>query len=511
MKRLFCLFLIAVLVLSAFAGCNLSPEVPYEPTGDGLTYEDGPQIQEPETEQSLTLTYYPDKTMNPIQSTEMINRMLFPLIYQSLFVVDREYNVQPMLVKNFRISQDMKTYTFYLDAATYSDGTMITPEDVVATLLAAKESTYYKGRFTHITTIEPSEDGGVTIKTDTSMENLPGLLDIPIIKATQLEDPYPLGTGPYSIDRSGVDVRLRRRTDWWCSANMAVTAKSITLLEAESTNQIRDNFQFSGLDVVIADPGTDSYADYRCDFELWSVENGIFLYIACSKDSDVFSNDEVRIGLTHAIDRELLASQYYRNFARAATLPCSPSFPYYNQNLANQYGYNPMRFTQILNDNGFVGAEVTLLVNSNDSLRVRAAKAIAAMLEDCGLKVILSQKGGNSYQYAVKSRQYDLYLGQTILSNNMDLSSFFSTYGSLSWGGINDFSAYALCTESLANYGNYYSLHKMIMENGMLCPVLFRSNAVYATRGLVTGLDPARDNVFFYSIGKSMEKALLRN
>ena len=63
---------------------------------------------------------------------------------------------------------------------------------------------------------------------------------------------------------------------------------------------------------------------------------------------------------------------------------------------------------------------------------------------------------------------------------------------------------------ALANYGNYYSLYKYVMDNGLLCPVLMRSYAVFTTRGVVSDLMPARDNVFWYSIGKTMEQALIR-
>lgn len=42
------------------------------------------------------------------------------------------------------------------------------------------------------------------------------------------------------------------------------------------------------------------------------------------------------------------------------------------------------------------------------------------------------------------------------------------------------------------------------MDEGLICPILFHSYAVYATRGTVTDLAPGRDNVFFYTIGKSL-------
>ena len=70
-----------------------------------------------------------------------------------------------------------------------------------------------------------------------------------------------------------------------------------------------------------------------------------------------------------------------------------------------------------------------------------------------------------------------------------------------------DIALYTLCNEALANHGNFYTLHQTIMEDGRLCPILMRSYAVYATRGLLTGLTPARASGFYYSVGKSLEKA----
>jgi hypothetical protein len=144
-------------------------------------------------------------------------------------------------------------------------------------------------------------------------------------------------------------------------------------------------------------------------------------------------------------------------------------------------------------------------VNSDDSLRVRAAKSIVEMLKAGGLLVELKELGGTAYQNAVKRREFDLYLGKTRLSPNMDLSAFFDTWGALSYGGLDDLAAYTLCLDALADEGNYYNLHRTVMEQGLLCPVLFCNYTVYTARGLFSDLAPARDNVFCYSIGKTME------
>ena len=513
MKRIIAMLLCAVIFTGLLGGCGSSKD-PYVPTGDALTWDDdytgNTNATEAVSEQELTLTYYPDRSMNPFICTDFTNRALFSLIYQSLFIVDRDYNVEPMLCSSYRVSEDMKSYTFYIASATFSDGSLLTAEDVVASLQAAKESDYYSGRFLHVSQIALSGDGGVTMTMDTAFEDLPLLLDIPIIKQSQLTLDQPLGTGPYILEQTGSSSLLRRRTDWWCRAEMTVTASAITLTHAQSIAGIRDEFEFEDLSLVCADPGSDRYADYRCDYELWDCENNIFLYLACNTESAVFSNTAIRVALSRAIDRDTLVADHYRGFARSATLPASPLSPYYNATLAARYTYDGgSSLTQAITDASATAATVVLLVNSDDSLRVRVARTIGDALTQCGLTVQMSELGGKDYLYALQTRAYDLYLGQTKLSSNMDLTAFFSTNGSLNYGKLSDVSLYTLCMEALANHGNYYTLHQSVMEDGRLCPILFRSYSIYATRGLLTELTPARDNIFYYSLGKSMDKALI--
>lgn len=510
MKRIIAWLLCLCIGCTLLAGCN-SPDA-YVPTGDALEYDDdytGPTVapSEDEDTQNLYLTYYPNVSMNPYVCSDYTNRALFSLIYQGLFTVDREYNVHPMLCKSYRVSEDLRIYTFLLERATFSDGSIVTAQDVLDSLLAAKKSKIYGGRFLQVEEIKLSEDGGVTVRLAAPYENFPLLLDVPILKSKELEAAYPKGTGPYVFTSSGSRAFLQRRSNWWCNADLVLSAETIPLTRAESINQIRDNFQFGNLDIVCADPGSDRYADYRCDYELWDCENGIFLYMIYSDYSKIFKNEQLRAAVTHAIDREMLAKEHYRGFARAATLPASPSSPYYNQNLANRYGYNKEKFAQVVEDAALEDKKVRILVNSDDSMRTRTAQAICKMLEEGGLEPELLALSGQTYQYTLNAWDFDIYIGQTILSPNMDLTQFFFAYGTLRQGNTGDAAAYTLSQQALENHGNYYTLHQEIMDRGLICPILFRSYAVYATRGLVSDMAPARDNIFYYDLGKSMNDA----
>ena len=508
MKRFLALVLLLACLLSLF-GCS-SEEDPYVPTGNGLTWDDDdtPEITDPtapEAEQELVLMYYPDIPLNPYTCTDYTNKVLLSLIYQSLFVVDSDYNVTPMLCGGWRMSESMQTYRFYLvDGATFSDGTPMTIEDVYASLEAAMNSRKYRGRFRHVINMSLEDDGSVRFRLDAAFENFPILLDIPIVKATEVAADYPMGSGPYILEHTNNGARLRRRTNWWCDPEMVVTTSSIRLEEAKSVTQIRDAFEFTDVGLVCSNPGSDFYADYRCDYELSDCENGIFLYLSCNMESMFFSKPEIRSTLSAAIDRDAIVKKYYSNFAHAATLPASPLSPYYNHQLAAQYTYEPERFMKALSDNYLSGATIRIMVNKGDTLRLRIAREIGKMLEACGLIVEMHEESGDDYLYLLSIKEYDLYVGQTMLSANMDLSPFFAPNGSLRYGGIGDETFYNMCLEALANKGNYINLHKLVADDGRLCPILFQTYNVHATRGLLTGLSPARDNVFYYDLGKTM-------
>ncbi len=506
MKRLISLTLCLVILL--LCGCETQKK-PYIPTGNGLAGEasTAPETQPPEVEQQLSLIYYEGKGLNPYRVADYTNRVLFPLVYQSLFVTDRDYGVYPILCKQYSVSRDLKTYVFYLENATFSDGTALTAQDVAASLLAAKAGPVYAGRLGNVQAVTVLEDGGVEVKLSTAYGNLPLLLDIPILKASEVDLDFPLGTGPYKHTQTSTGPGLVRRSDWWCKASMDVTATYIPLRSAVDPGQIRDTFEYGKADLVCTDPGSDSYVDYRSDHEIWECENGIFLYLGCNGFSKIFADQELRRALTHAIDREAIVEGYYRGFASAASLPVSPDSPWYNAALAGKYDYQKGTLEALIQAKGLEGTAIRLLVNKDDSRRVRVANFIADALNQAGLQVTVSGQSGENYLNALKWGNFDLHLGQTVLSPNMDLSPFYDPKGTLNYGGMSDAVVAAACRDALENEGNYYTLHQLAMEDAMLCPILFRSYAVYATRGTLSEMEPARDQILFYTLGKTLADA----
>ena len=503
MKRIISLLLCLCMMAGFLCGCRAEDPESYVPTGDALVAEDEEVIKQVTTDgtQSFSLAYYPEAGMNPIYCTDYTNRVIFPLIYQSLFSVNRDNEVVPILCESYQVSSDLRTYTFKMNPkATFSDGTPVTAEEAASSLHGAWDSDQYSGRFTHVEFIYAIDAQTLAVGLEQACGDLPRLLDIPIVKYKDGVD-IPLGSGPYVLKGMEGYRYLVRRGNWWCkSDDLMVTADQIALKEAESVVDVRDYFEFDDVGVVCTDPGSDRYTEYRCDYELWDCENGIFVYLGFNMYNAFFQNVSVRQAILKGIDRQKISDTYYRGFAFPAELPASPNSNYYSAPLAQKYAYNHNEFLSLMAANGAQGKTVRLLVNSDDSLRVRVAQEIGNMLNACGLIVTVDARSTSDFKKALAVGDYDMYLAQTKLSPNMDLSEFFSENGAMSYGGLANINYYTLCLKALENEGNAYTFYQTIMDDALLCPILFRGYAVYAARGLMTDLAPARDNLFFYTI-----------
>ena len=509
MKRLLALLLVFATLTALISGCASEKDSTYVPTGDAILMEDDPDPTEEDTlaDQTMILAYYPNRSMNPIIGMNFSNRVLFSLMYQGLFAYNSSNETTPILCSRYRVNSNNTIYTFYVDDnARFSDGTRVTPNDVLASYQAAQQSDFYKGRFTHIAEIKLHDDGqGVMFYLDTSYQNLPLLLDIPIIKSGTKDEASPPGTGPYEF----AETKLTRCKNWWRDTPPLVDFDEIALTVSSTAADVRDNFEYQKVNMVLTDPNSSAFAGFHNDFELWNEETTIMQYIGYNMNSPVFSNYGLRGAITFAIDREQLVGQTLGGFAVASTLPCSPNSRYYDVKLANNFAYDTGSYYDQLASasvedatgdgildlyvpsKGYsVPVEGTMIVCSSSYIRVQAANEVARMLNSLGFNITVKSMEYSEYKQALLQGNFDLYYGEVRLSPNFDLSPFFGATGTLNYGDLADSTMMNLCSMALVNSGNTYNLYKRVCERGYITPILFKSYALYTTRGAVT--EPTR-------------------
>ena len=505
MKKILSLLLALSLV---FSGCGTTTVL--EPQG---TTEEGDIISDAidtTTRSEVTtfgLAYEPDYGLNPYTCTDLTNRTIFSLLYESLFTVTSGFSVEPVLCDHYVVSEDQLTYTItLLDGVCFADGTPLTAGDVVASYEAARDSAVYGTRMMYIYSVTAVDSQTVQFQLGTPYENLPMILDIPIVAAISVDAVSPLGTGPYYSSTSDTGTVLLPNQHWWQEYSAAVTVESITLVNTESPSEIRDDFEYGTTGVVCTDPNSSAYADYHCDYELWNCSTTIMDFIGFNAYYGIFSDANLRAAFTYIIDREAIVTDVYEGYAEAAVLPCNPLSSLYSQELAAEYDYDPQRFREVFGTYEELGS-AKFLVCSSDPGRMEAAQVIADRAKECGLELVIDAQPTDQFTYMVYQGDYDLYYGQVRLAPNFDLSNFFNG-SSLANGGIQNDATLQLCKEALENSGNYYSLHETIMDSGAICPVLFKAYAVYATRGIISNMIPAVDNVFHTSHGRALSDAV---
>lgn len=494
MKRCLALLLALALTLTLCACAkNDAPpssetEAPTEPSEPLAVKGDG-----------FGLSYLPEFGLNPFTCNSTVNRAVFSLLYESLFVVSNQFRAEPMLCESFAVSEDGRTYTYtLLSDVTFFDGSAMTAQDAVASITAARSSKLYSGRLSHVTSAYALDTLRFAVTLNATYENFSLMLDVPIVKADTVEADSPIGTGPYAL----AGTQLRRNSNWWQEREPAAKVDVIPLTAVQTPNELRDNFEFGGTDLVYCDPNAAASVGYRCDFEVWEVPTTVLHYLGFNLKSGPFTSETLRTAVTYMLDRESIANSFYGGFALPTVLPCSPDSDLYDMQLAGKYAYDLPRFQAAVNNSGVETSEEApgvFLVCSDDPTRVAVAEALIKTFRQCGLYLRLKSVSANAYRSALSSGGYDVYLGEVRLTANFDLAEFFSSNGNLNYGGISDSALTQLCSAALENSGNYPELCTKILESAPICPVVFKSYAIYVTRGKLSSITPAVDCLFHNS------------
>lgn len=548
MKRM-CLRLAALLLcLTMLTGCS---EISMEQIGSFLTGEEIEALPEEEPEDIpeedrtmasetvmseaeapdvLRLAYQEEYGLNPFATVSLNNRTIFALLYEPLFVINDQFQAEPVLATDLEVSEDGLTSTITLRRGVkFHDGTLLTAEDVVYSWQLAFESDYYGNRFYHFKSVTAESAYKVVITTKTSYENVALLLDFPIVRKgtggpvageEQAEpeegqepaepvDPaklVPEGTGPFVYSDT---YELSRFEDWWGEA-WALDYQSAALTPCGTAADIRDHFEYGKVNLVCTDPSSAAYATYHNDFERWGAPTTIMQYIGFNFNSKVFGVDAVRAGITYVLNRDLIVAEDLGGFAVPASLPASPLATCYDAGLAADYEYSMQTFQSILDSaeikdytaDGILDVYVrdyslplagTMIVNASSNQRVATANRIAEALNRVGYDITVEALEESDFQNALKYQKFDLYFAEIRMTPNFDLGSFFRDLGSASFAGSASGNGVALCADMLENSGNAYDLHKWVMDKGYICPILFKSYAVYTTRGAASELSPAVD------------------
>lgn len=395
--------------------------------------------------ESANLLYCANDTFNPYTLTTKVNMELCQLIYEPLVTLSN--NFEPVYLLADTVTQDGKIWTVALKNAKFSDGTLVSADDVIYSFNLAKKCDLYSSSLTHVSSAD--NDGSNIIFTlsynDPFFVNL---LTFPIIKAesdkiTDADSVLlpPIGAGPYVLNKEKTKLGLNPNY-------YSVPARfgTINLINAPDKESVGHYVEVGATDFYYADIMDSTI--FRMDGKKLTVNQNRLVYIGMNMRMSVFKEPKIRYCISAAIDREKISKNAYYSNALPATSPLNPAFLGENnyktiETSANtkiaienleQIGYN------ILDNSGFRSnhsgrtLEFSLLINADNVYQQEAAKIIVSNLREVGIRVTVRALGYDNYLSALNSGAFQLYLAEVKINNNFDLSELIVPGGKCAYG-----------------------------------------------------------------------------
>ena len=493
MKRLTALFLVLLLALTACGGGDVPAGSSSVSSADVSQTKAPPPAPVP-----FTLAFYPEFSLHPTLAANRANLTLAPLLYEGLFTVDASFQAQPLLCQSYAVSEDKLVWTFTLHTGiTFSDSAPLTAKEAADALnLARSPGSRYQERLSGVAAITAAEEDPyqLTVTLHRSNGSLPLLLDIPI--ALGRED-RPAGTGPYVLSEDG--SALTARPDWW-QRGKTLPAPSIVLRAVTKSDELIYDFDAGSISLVDVDLMATNAMGYGGNYQTWDYPTTDFLYLGFNTQKGVFRSADARRAASLAVDRDNIATTIYANHAISTLLPVHPASGLY-QPVEEPLTYNPEELAAWMETLRLQGSGLVFVVNSENVAKTSAAQLIAYQLRAAGFTVDLRQLPFEDYTAALTRGDFDLYLAETVLTADFDLSPLLSPSGALNYGGWQaedaDLILQAIREADWTTLSPIARLFDLLNAQAPIVPILFKNGSVLTQWGQLSGLSPVRSNVFY--------------
>ncbi len=493
-------FLPLLLCAALLCGCAAVPEPEDElpPASAGASSEE-PAEEISALPEEFALPYYSGLTLDPVTCPDGVQQTAAALLCEGLFELDETFAPQPVLCASYTRSEDCMTYTFALrPGALFSDGSALTADDAADTLRRAHTSPRYAARLKEVASVT-AEDGAVKIALSAPNASLPALLDIPIVKAGTA-DTVPIGTGPYYLTPggSGADAVLTANPHWQGGSQ---PVERIVLRDAKDADAMLYQFTSHETQLLTSDLTGTSPVSVTGSIHFYDADSTVFQYVGLNLSSPVLSSSAVRRALAEGFDREQLVSAFLSGHAKAAQFPISPASGDYPAALDAAYSYSA--FEQAMSAAGLAegnSVPLRMIVNSENSFKVAAARQIAAQLSAFDLKIEVEALAWEDYTAALAAGEFDLYYGEVKLTADWDLRSLLATGGALNYGGYSDAaldSLLAACRSAEAPSTALLAVCRRLQTQAPILPVCFKTVSTLVQRGTLEGLTPTSANPFY--------------
>lgn len=418
---------------------------------------------------------------------------IYNLCNLKLIDFDSEYNI------NYIVASEIEKISNKEYLITLNEEYDVTVEDIIKSVQIIKdtgtENIYYNSvnKIYNISTIDKN------IIKITLTEELPYFvycLNFPIYKEDTKKQEYVL------LSNLGNEIKF-------CRNNSNSTIKDITFRNYDDTYNMVDDFRNKKVDIFTASSDSIMSLIGKYDYSVKKYRDGETLFLLGNSGSKLFSMKEVRKAILYCINRDKIIDDVNSTFLEKIDIPYIYSDIKYKydiygaQNSLQSQGWqNKDGLYRKVIENEEINLEISLLVNSNDSKKIKVAEILKEMLEQNSIRVNIKALANQDFNNALNNKEYDLLLADVYINSIPDIT-FIESYLN-----INETitSAINIVKNSTIDelQKNILSLQE-VLSNEVACIGIYATNTNVVYQTDIAGISgPKYMNIFnkFESIGK---------
>ena len=326
--------------------------------------------------------------LNPLWALERDFQSLHSLMYESLIRLNDNYEPEPYIATKWEASNNCKNWTFWLrDDVYFSDGTKLTAYDAAATIneiirLAKDETAENHGVYASmryvISSAQANDALTLVVNAARPYYGVIYAMNFPILKASEVQFEYPIGSGPYLAESfyPANYLYLSYNDRWW---GEEPRVKNINAFFSATNRDLTADYEYNRVDAIVTRSVTT--AQYRggvtsvnIDYRTRQLET-----LLMNMNSYELQDIRVRYAIRYALDPDALSNNaYYGMTSRTDTPFPRGTWMYYDpsgDDGEDYFAYNPEKANRLLDEAGWIDT-------NGDGVRdmIRDAKSVALSL-----------------------------------------------------------------------------------------------------------------------------------
>jgi len=353
-------------------------------------------------------------TLDPRFATDATSSRVNRLLYARLVEFDERQLPVPGIARWQVITPVHYRFTLHKadDGRIFPDGSRLTAQDVKATYDAVLDPTNaspHRAALSMIKRIAVPDDNTIDFYLDKADLLFPGYLVIGILPAAKMvaQHPFnqqPVGSGPFRFvawPETG-RLQLRRQRDRQDISFIRVSDATVRVLKL-----LRGELDMLQNDLS---PELVNFLEDKKNINVIRARGSNFTYLGFNLDDDITGQQDVRLAIALAIDREKIIRYVMGGAARPASALLPPNHWAGNPALP-KINYDPDAARLLLGKHGY-SPERPLNITyktSTDAFRVRLATVLQSQLKVVGINVDLRSYDWGTFYGDIKAGNFQMF------------------------------------------------------------------------------------------------------